>query len=235
MGIELVEGQDLFVRDEAVYMRTTQGPQRVDVIYRRIDDDFLDPLAFRPDSMLGVPGLLTRLPRRPRHHCQCHRHRRRRRQVHLSVRAGHDPLLSRPRRRSSSNVQTWMLRRQEDLDYVLAHLAELVVKEVHGAGGYGMLIGPAATKARDRGVPRPHHRHPGALHRAADAGAVDLPDLRAARARRRATSICGPSCCRAGTSPSCPAASRAWRCAKARWWSTPRRAAAPRTPGCWKH
>ena len=56
MGIELVEGQDLFVRDEAVFMRTTQGPQRVDVIYRRIDDDFLDPLVFRPDSMLGVPA-----------------------------------------------------------------------------------------------------------------------------------------------------------------------------------
>ena len=59
MGIELVEGQDLFVDDEHVYMRTTQGPRRVDVIYRRIDDDFLDPLSFRPDSMLGVPGLLT--------------------------------------------------------------------------------------------------------------------------------------------------------------------------------
>ncbi|MCV5836916.1 circularly permuted type 2 ATP-grasp protein, partial [Escherichia coli] len=58
MGVELVEGQDLFVRDEHLYMRTTQGPQRVDVIYRRIDDDFLDPLAFRADSMLGVPGLL---------------------------------------------------------------------------------------------------------------------------------------------------------------------------------
>ena len=59
MGIELVEGQDLFVQDDTVFMRTTQGPQRVDVVYRRIDDDFLDPLAFRPDSMLGVPGLLS--------------------------------------------------------------------------------------------------------------------------------------------------------------------------------
>ena len=93
MGIELVEGQDLFVRDEAVFMRTTQGPQRVDVIYRRIDDDFLDPLVFRPDSMLGVPGLLDGLSRRPRHHRQCHRHRRRRRQVDLPLRAGDDPFL----------------------------------------------------------------------------------------------------------------------------------------------
>ena len=64
MGVELVEGQDLFVQNDTVYMRTTRGPQRVHVIYRRVDDDFLDPLAFRPDSMLGVPGPVRRLPRR---------------------------------------------------------------------------------------------------------------------------------------------------------------------------
>jgi uncharacterized circularly permuted ATP-grasp superfamily protein len=146
MGIELVEGQDLFVRNEAVFMRTTQGPQRVDVIYRRIDDDFLDPLVFRPDSMLGIPGLLTAY-----------------RAGHVTIAnaigtgvaddksiypyvpdmirfyLGQAPMIG--------NVHTWMLRRQEDMDYVLAHLSELVVKEVHGAGGYGMLIGPAATKA----------------------------------------------------------------------------------------
>ena len=146
MGIELVEGQDLFVRDEAVFMRTTQGPQRVDVIYRRIDDDFLDPLAFRPDSMLGVPGLLTAY-----------------RAGHITIAnaigtgvaddksiypyvpemirfyLGQAPMIA--------NVHTWMLRREEDLRYVLAHLEELVVKEVHGAGGYGMLIGPAASAA----------------------------------------------------------------------------------------
>jgi uncharacterized circularly permuted ATP-grasp superfamily protein len=144
MGIELVEGQDLFVHDEAVFMRTTQGPQRVDVIYRRIDDDFLDPLVFRPDSMLGVPGLLTAY-----------------RAGHITIAnaigtgvaddksiypyvpdmirfyLGQSPMIG--------NVHTWMLRRPEDLEYVLAHLPELVVKEVHGAGGYGMLIGPAAS------------------------------------------------------------------------------------------
>jgi uncharacterized circularly permuted ATP-grasp superfamily protein len=144
MGVELVEGQDLFVRDEAVYMRTTQGAQRVDVIYRRIDDDFLDPLAFRPDSMLGVPGLLAA-------------YREGRITIANAIGTGvaddksiypyvpemirfylgQAPLIG--------NVQTWMLRRQEDLEYVLAHLPDLVVKEVHGAGGYGMLIGPAAT------------------------------------------------------------------------------------------
>jgi uncharacterized circularly permuted ATP-grasp superfamily protein len=145
MGIELVEGQDLFVDDEFLYMRTTRGPKRVDVIYRRIDDDFLDPLAFRPDSMLGVPGLLSAY-----------------RAGHVTIAnaigtgvaddksiypyvpdmirfyLGEEPLLA--------NVPTYVLRRQEDLDYTLAHLSELVVKEVHGAGGYGMLIGPAATK-----------------------------------------------------------------------------------------
>jgi uncharacterized circularly permuted ATP-grasp superfamily protein len=129
-----------------VFMRTTQGPQRVDVIYRRIDDDFLDPLVFRPDSMLGVPGLLTAY-----------------RAGHVTIAnaigtgvaddksiypyvpemirfyLGQSPIIG--------NVHTWMLRKPDDRDYVLAHLSELVVKEVHGAGGYGMLIGPAASQA----------------------------------------------------------------------------------------
>jgi uncharacterized circularly permuted ATP-grasp superfamily protein len=146
MGIELVEGQDLFVRDEAVYMRTTQGAQRVDVIYRRIDDDFLDPLVFRPDSMLGVPGLLAA-------------YREGRITIANAIGTGvaddksiypfvpdmirfylgQGPMIG--------NVHTWMLRRPDDLQYVLEHLEELVVKEVHGAGGYGMLIGPASSKA----------------------------------------------------------------------------------------
>jgi uncharacterized circularly permuted ATP-grasp superfamily protein len=145
MGIELVEGQDLFVDDEFVYMRTTRGPQRVDVIYRRIDDDFLDPLVFRPDSMLGIPGLLAA-------------YRAGRVTIANAIGTGvaddksiypyvpdmirfylgEEPLLS--------NVPTYVLRRKEDLEYTLAHLSELVVKEVHGAGGYGMLIGPAASK-----------------------------------------------------------------------------------------
>jgi len=145
MGVELVEGRDLFVDDDTVYMRTTRGPQRVDVIYRRLDDDFLDPLAFRKDSMLGVPGLLSAY---------------RAGRVTLAnaigtgvaddksiypyvpdmIRfyLGEEPILN--------NVPTYMLRKPDDLKYVLAHLPELVVKEVHGAGGYGMLVGPASTK-----------------------------------------------------------------------------------------
>jgi uncharacterized circularly permuted ATP-grasp superfamily protein len=144
MGIELVDGNDLFVRDETVFMRTTQGPRRVDVIYRRIDDDFLDPVAFRKDSMLGVPGLFSayragnvtlanavgtgiaddkaiymHVPEMIRFYC------------------GEEPILS--------NVPTWDLSKPEDCKYVLAHLAELVIKEVHGSGGYGMLVGPTAS------------------------------------------------------------------------------------------
>ncbi len=144
MGVELVEGHDLFVRGETVYMRTTQGPQRVDVIYRRIDDDYLDPLAFNKESMLGVPGLFSayragnvtlanavgtgiaddkaiyiHVPEMIRFYC------------------GEEPILS--------NVPTWELRKPDDLAYVLDHLPELVVKEVHGSGGYGMLVGPTAS------------------------------------------------------------------------------------------
>jgi uncharacterized circularly permuted ATP-grasp superfamily protein len=146
MGVELVEGRDLFVKDEVVYMRTTQGPQRVDVIYRRIDDDFLDPLAFRPDSALGVPGLLKAYqagnvtlanaigtgvaddksiyPYVP---------------DMIRFYLGEEPKLN--------NVPTHMCRKPDELQYVLDNLSQLVVKEVHGAGGYGMLVGPAATKA----------------------------------------------------------------------------------------
>jgi uncharacterized circularly permuted ATP-grasp superfamily protein len=146
MGVELVEGRDLFVKDETVFMRTTQGPQRIDVIYRRLDDDFLDPLVFNKDSMLGVPGLLA------------------------AYRAGHVTLANAigagvaddksiypyvpemirfylDEEPKLNNVPTWMLRKPDDLKYVLAHLPELVVKEVHGAGGYGMLVGPASTRA----------------------------------------------------------------------------------------
>ncbi|MBM3342173.1 MAG: circularly permuted type 2 ATP-grasp protein [Betaproteobacteria bacterium] len=145
MGVELVEGQDLLVVNNTVYMRTTRGPKRVDVIYRRVDDDFLDPLAFRPDSILGAPGLFAAykagrvtlanaigtgvaddkstyiyVPEMIRFYL------------------GEEPIIA--------NVPTYRLDRQDDLDYVLAHLAELVVKEVQGSGGYGMLVGPAAAR-----------------------------------------------------------------------------------------
>ena len=146
MGVELVEGKDMFVDDMHVYMRTTRGPKRVDVIYRRIDDDFLDPLTFRHDSSLGVPGLMA-----------CYRAGN----VTLTNAVGtgvaddksiypfvpdmvrfylsEEPILN--------NVPTFQCRKPDELSYTLANLDKLVVKETHGAGGYGMLVGPAASKA----------------------------------------------------------------------------------------
>jgi uncharacterized circularly permuted ATP-grasp superfamily protein len=144
MGIELVEGQDLFVADNTVYMRTTRGPQRVDVIYRRVDDEFLDPLAFRPDSILGVPGLFAayragRVTLANAIGTGVADDKSTYAYVPEMIRfyLGEEPILQ--------NVPTWQLRRPKDLEHVLAHLPELVVKEVQGSGGYGMLVGPAAT------------------------------------------------------------------------------------------
>jgi uncharacterized circularly permuted ATP-grasp superfamily protein len=145
MGVELVEGQDLFVRDSFVYMRTTRGPKRVDVIYRRVDDDFLDPLAFRPGSTLGCAGLLKVYQAGNVTLCNAvgtgvaddksiYPHVPKMIEFYL----GERPILA--------NVPTYVCREREDLAYVLAHLDELVVKEVHGAGGYGMLVGPAASR-----------------------------------------------------------------------------------------
>jgi uncharacterized circularly permuted ATP-grasp superfamily protein len=144
MGIELVEGGDLFVRDSFVWMRTTEGPVKVDVIYRRVDDAFMDPLAFRPDSVLAVPGLLS------------------------VVRSGRVALANAlgtgvaddkamyiyvPRmiefylgeHAILNNVHTYMLRDPKQRQHVFENLHNLVVKEVQGSGGYGMLIGPAST------------------------------------------------------------------------------------------
>jgi uncharacterized circularly permuted ATP-grasp superfamily protein len=145
IGIELVEGQDLFVLNNTVFMRTTQGPQKVDVIYRRIDDDFLDPLAFRPDSMLGVPGLLSayragRVTLANAIGTGVADDKSMYPYVPEMIRfyLGEEPILR--------NVPTYLLAKQEDCDYVLAHLEELVVKEAQGSGGYGMLVGPTASR-----------------------------------------------------------------------------------------
>jgi uncharacterized circularly permuted ATP-grasp superfamily protein len=145
LGIELVEGRDLIVKNEEVFMRTTEGLKRIDVMYRRLDDDFLDPLSFRPDSMLGVPGLMSAYMAG---------------NITLANAVGtgisddkavysympdivrfylsEEPILK--------NVPTWRCRENKDLTYVLENLHELVVKEVHGSGGYGMLIGPASSR-----------------------------------------------------------------------------------------
>jgi uncharacterized circularly permuted ATP-grasp superfamily protein len=162
MGVELVEGQDLFVDDDdMVYMRTTQGPQPVDVIYRRVDDDFLDPRAFRADSVLGPAGLMRAY--RAGNVAICNA-------VGTGVAddksiypyvpdmirfyLSQEPILH--------NVPTYLCRRPKELSYVLANLKDLVVKEVHGAGGYGMLIGPASSQKeiesfRQRLLANPHN------------------------------------------------------------------------------
>ena len=144
MGVELVEGKDLFVKDNFIYMRTTRGPKRVDVIYRRVDDDYLDPLAFKPKSTLGCAGLLNVY--RSGNVAVCNA-------IGTGVAddksiypyvpkmiefyLGEQPILK--------NVPTYMCRNADDLKYTLANLKDLVVKECHGAGGYGMLVGPAST------------------------------------------------------------------------------------------
>jgi len=145
MGVELVEPADLFVDEGRVWMKTTHGPKRVDVIYRRIDDDYIDPLTFRPDSMLGIPGLFH------------------------AYRSGGVTICSAPgagiaddkaiyiyvpkmiefylgEKPVLSNIETWQCSKPDECAYVLEHLSELVVKEVHGSGGYGMLIGPKSTQ-----------------------------------------------------------------------------------------
>ena len=128
-----------------------RGLQRVDVIYRRIDDDFLDPLAFRPDCTLGVPGPDERLPHRQRRAGQRHRHRRGRRQGDLRLRAADDPLLPGARTPILPNVQTYLPPTTATAGYVLENLDELVVKAVNEAGGYGMLIGPLRQPGGARG------------------------------------------------------------------------------------
>ncbi len=146
MGVELVEGQDLYVDDGFVWMRSTGGPKRVDVIYRRLDDSFLDPLCFRRDSMLGVPGLMNvyrsggvSLASAPGSGVADDK------AVYTFVPdmirfyLGEEPVLK--------NVPTYKCADPSDLKYVLEHLDELVVKEVHGSGGYGMLVGPKSTQA----------------------------------------------------------------------------------------
>ncbi|MCE2448674.1 MAG: circularly permuted type 2 ATP-grasp protein [Candidatus Latescibacteria bacterium] len=146
IGASLVEGRDLLVNDGFVYMRTTKGLRRVDVIYRRVDDDFLDPLVFRPDSLLGVPGLLhafklghVALANAPGTGVADDK------SVYAYVPdmiryyLGEEPILA--------NVPTHLCRRSEDLEYTLDNLENLVVKRVGESGGYGMLIGPHATPA----------------------------------------------------------------------------------------
>ena len=146
MGAELVEGHDLRVQDGRIAMRTTQGYQDIDVIYRRIDDDYLDPMNFKPESMLGVPGVLDvyrsggiTIANAPGTGIADDKALYAYMPEIVEFYTGEKPLLN--------NVPTWRCSEPDQLAHVLDNLAELVVKEVHGSGGYGMLVGPAASKA----------------------------------------------------------------------------------------
>ncbi|HKB36699.1 MAG TPA: circularly permuted type 2 ATP-grasp protein [Gemmataceae bacterium] len=145
MGVELVEGQDLAVVDGALQMKTTQGLRQVDVVYRRVDDAFLDPLNFRRDSVLGVPGLFDvyragrlSIVNAPGAGIADDKSIYTYMPAIIEFYTGRPPILA--------NVPTYVCRQPDDLAYVLEHLPELVVKQVHGSGGYGMLVGPAATR-----------------------------------------------------------------------------------------
>jgi uncharacterized circularly permuted ATP-grasp superfamily protein len=146
MGIELVEAADLFVDDDKVYARTTTGPQRIHAIYRRTDEAFLDPEVFRPDSMLGVPGIMrayaagnVALANAPGNGIADDKGVYPLVPEFIRHFLGEEPLLE--------QVPTYMCAHADDRKYVLEHLHELVVKAVDGAGGYGMLMGPQSTAA----------------------------------------------------------------------------------------
>ena len=203
MGVELVEGRDLVVSDGFVWMRTTKGFERVDVIYRRIDDDFLDPKTFRPDSALGVPGLMD------------------------VYRAGRVALANAPGTGVADdkvvyayvpkivkyylgediiipNVPTFICADEDDRQHVLARLPELVVKAANESGGYGMLVGPSSTKESRRSSPS------GSKPTRATTSRSRRCRCRACRrswtARSRdGTSICGRTSFTARTSTCCPA------------------------------
>ena len=193
MGVELVEGRDLVVSEGFVWMRTTKGFERVDVIYRRIDDDFLDPKTFRSDSALGVPGLMD------------------------VYRAGHVALVNAPGTGVADdkvvyayvpemvkfylgeeilipNVPTFVCAVEADRKHVLAHLPELVVKAANESGGYGMLVGPSLDQGAAGGVRRSDRSQSAQLHRAAHAVAV-------AGAHHRGWRVQGTACRPAAVHP----------------------------------
>ena len=202
MGVELVEGEDLRVVDGHVAMRTTQGYKQIDVLYRRVDDAFLDPLTFNPDSALGVPGIMD------------------------VYRAGNITIANAPgtgiaddkaiysympdivefytgRKAILGNIPTWRCSEPDSLKYVQEHLSELVVKEVHGSGGYGMLVGPAASKKEREDFSKKLAANPSNYIAQPTLSLSTCPIL-TEKVSPRATSISGPSCL-------CPTASTSFR------------------------
>jgi uncharacterized circularly permuted ATP-grasp superfamily protein len=203
MGIQIVEGRDLTVQDKIVYMRTTKGLERVDTIYRRIDDDFLDPLVFRPDSALGVPGLVEAY---------------RAGNVSLANAIGtgvaddkviykyvpdmikfylsQEPILA--------NVPTYLASDPKECEYIISHLEKLVVKSANESGGYGMLVGPASTQEQRDEFKRLILANPGRSSRSRRSACRGIR-VTWTGTSRDGTSICGPTFSTDRRSPSCRA------------------------------
>jgi uncharacterized circularly permuted ATP-grasp superfamily protein len=204
MGVPLVEGRDLVVHDNMVYMRTTTGLRRVDVIYRRVDDDFIDPLTFRRDSSLGAAGLFNAY--RAGNVVMCNApgtgvadDKAVYAYVPDIIRyyLGEDAILP--------NIETFLCREPAQLSYVLANLDKLVVKAVGASGGYGMLVGPHATARRNATTsPSPSRPIPRTTSPSRPSSCRPRPAWWTV-ASNRATSTCAPSSCRARRPSSPPA------------------------------
>ena len=161
MGVELIEGHDVRIIDGCVAMRTTQGYRRIDILYRRIDDQYIDPLTFNSDSLLGIPGLMdiykagsVTLANAPGTGVADDKAIYSFMPEIIRFYMGEEPLLK--------NVKTWRCADEDQLKYVLENLNSLVIKEVHGSGGYGMLIGPTASKKdlatfKNKLIKKPHN------------------------------------------------------------------------------
>ena len=217
MGVELVEGRDLFCRDNAVYMRTTNGETQVDVIYRRIDDAYLDPMQFRPDSVLGIAGVLNAA---------------RAGNVVISSAVGNgvgdDKLVytyvptiieyylgEKP---IVPNVDTFRCWLDDEREEVLDRIKELVIKPVEGSGGYGIVFGPDASEKGIGGDRQEDPQRSARLDRPAGGAIVDGPDEGRGSPRappRRPPAVRGQ---RRGRRGCCPAVSPGRRSSKARWW-----------------
>ncbi len=193
LGVELVEGRDLFIRNDVVYMRTTEGPKRVDVIYRRLDDDFIDPLAFRPDSVLGVPGLMSA------YHAG---------NVTLTNAVGTGVADDKAVYSYMPEIVRFylgeepLLEERADLALPRGRSPEICARPSGRTGGEGSprlrrlrhADRPARRQGADRAVPRQAEAGSEQLHRPADAGALHLPDLRRGRHRAAPCRSAGPSC-----------------------------------------
>ena len=202
LGVELVEGRDLVCRDQHVFMRTTSGEQQVDVVYRRVDDEYLDPMHFRPDSVLGCAGILNAaragnvtIANAPGNGVADDK------AVYPYVPAmieyylGEVPILA--------NVETYRLEDAERVRWALDRLDELVFKPVDGSGGYGLVIGPHADGGDARRAAGEGARRPAGLDRAGARRAVD-------RARRTSTAGWAPATSTCGRSPSTTGARCGW-------------------------